>query len=477
MRLILFAVWLLTFAANGEVAELTSVLENAEAKRHFYGISDSYLASKSLSQVRVAILARGFAGVVPKPEGETLKYLPDCVETVTEYPGQNFKELDPTDETGRRVAQIIWAMTGLHEDGPKIRLYNGCELSSTRCAYDQMLEWKPHIVVALEVFPTFGNFNDTGPLSPYVRVLANAGAIILHSAGETGGKVINKKISFKKNTEISHELKIHADDTFATITLSWNAFSPGRIFAGTDHDLDLALCSSDGKPLLDSNQKPIVSELRQVVGELNKDNEINLSMERLNANLFKGRYYVVVRNRSDHNDSLPYRLTVTSKSPPITKEDGSNVPAAEFVEASHSQEIGVPADSRFVVTVGSDHPWSAKGPTADNRKKPDLILDGANAFFSDKKAIDGPHVATAFFSSMVILFKARELDLKEELSQKSDEKNKLDAQKLKLTTSQVQQIIRACEKEPGKQPPDKKVSARWSPISDQKLIEILTSDP
>ncbi|MEZ4752374.1 MAG: hypothetical protein R3B54_17600 [Bdellovibrionota bacterium] len=302
------------------------------------------------------------------------------------------------------MAQTIWSLSGLDTEGPEFRLYNANGLVAFREAVNALAEWKADIVVCTENFSAFGNFDGTGIINRLVDLAAIGEMIWIQSAGEFATKVINLPIKVKegKLDQPDPQIKAYADDTEVTITLSWNAYSPGfRRFYGTDKDLDMILYDNKGREVASS-------KTRQVEGDTN-EGESNFAVEQMTAKLFKdlSPYYVRIKIENGDFDSRAdeLRLTVDTDRRPFfdgVKEQS----AVELVDGTRKKSIPVPADNKWATTAGSTHPFSSEGPTADGRKKPDIVLDGAEARFTDKVAISGPNIAAAQLGALAVLYKS-----------------------------------------------------------------------
>jgi hypothetical protein len=106
------------------------------------------------------------------------------------------------------------------------------------------------------------------------------------------------------------------------------------------------------------------------------------------------------------------RILVTSSRAAFLSP-GEDVPreAVEFLDATGEGEIYPPADHPLVLTVGDVDPSSSVGPTADNRIKPDVLLEDSRAFFTDGQVSAGSSNAAAYVAGVVATLKAAEPNL------------------------------------------------------------------
>lgn len=412
-RSALWMAWLIASAGGIALAadeiRLSSKVEKPEEMRTYYGVGSELLEKAKVEGVRVAVMSAGFSGIenqAKDPDDFFRKqYLPNSMQLIDSYDVATFG-LEARNEIGRRVAQTAWAMTGLDGGGPEFRLYNSNGLAAFRQAVEAILEWKADVILCTENFSAFGNFDGTGILNRIVDSAAFGETIWIQSAGEFATKVLNLPIALKagKLDQPDPQIKVNADDTEVTVTLSWNAYSPGlRRFYGTDKDLDLVLEDKNGREVAKSRT-------RQVEGDT-REGETNFAVEQLSAKLFRDRSPYVVRLLVENGDfdarSDELRLTLETDRRPFFDGKKEILPV-ELVDATRKKSMPVPADNRMATTVGSTHPFSSQGPTADGRQKPDVVMDSAEVRFTDKVAISGPDVAVAQLGAVAILYKANE---------------------------------------------------------------------
>jgi hypothetical protein len=89
-----------------------------------------------------------------------------------------------------------------------------------------------------------------------------------------------------------------------------------------------------------------------------------------------------------------------------------STPAVRFTDASGKGELFPPADNPLVLTVGEINPSCARGPTADYRVKPDVMLPDSRAQFTNGEMTLGTSNSAAYFAAVVALMKAAEPGLR-----------------------------------------------------------------
>lgn len=481
MRRLALALTLFTGLALGEPASLSSKLEGVEDLRKFFGIGSEYVKIDSLKDVKIAILDRGFEGMAEGegPGAGDRVYLPRKTRTLTKYDGEEGQPLLAEDSQGRRLAQLIWAMTGFHDEGPQFRLYNANGLVNFRNAVRDAMAWPADIILNTVNFESFGEFDGTGPVNKLVDEAARAISLWIQSPGEYAKKAYEGPIKFNEERSKTERwvyidkssyyarFQVNADDTDVVVTASWNAFSRSRRFHGTNKDLDLFVWGPSFDPLKPTAKPLAKSEGRQVEAEPSKEGETNLATERLELNLMANDkpYYIGLKYfGGDFNpDTDRVRITVTSnKKPFFDAEAKKDIDPLEFLDATEKCGcLMIPSDNRFGITIGDWSPRCPPGPTVDNRAKPELFLDKSEAYFSDKGALGGPHVAAAEFAAFTVLLKAKApaLQRKHLLLLIADRKAKADAAGKAETD------------------PAKKRSIRWLMPTPSELDQLIKDNP
>jgi hypothetical protein len=124
-------------------------------------------------------------------------------------------------------------------------------------------------------------------------------------------------------------------------------------------------------------------------------------------------YRIRVRARRGRFTSRDRIRILVSSSRAAFLSPGDDVPreAVEFLDATGEGEIYPPADHPLVLTVGDADPASSVGPTADNRVKPDVIVEDSRAFFTDGQVSAGSSNSAAYLAGVVAVLKAAEPSL------------------------------------------------------------------
>jgi hypothetical protein len=89
------------------------------------------------------------------------------------------------------MAQIVWAMTGKHAEGPKFFLLNTNGLSNLKAAVEHAIQQKVDLILYSQVWPFGGNFDGTGFLNEQVNRATKEGIIWINAAGNNGNLVHN----------------------------------------------------------------------------------------------------------------------------------------------------------------------------------------------------------------------------------------------------------------------------------------------
>lgn len=118
---------------------------------------------------------------------------------------------------------------------------------------------------------------------------------------------------------------------------------------------------------------------------------------------YKKRYFLYVKavNPEKFKPSDRIRVTVVNSGDPV-QLGGKLVEAVEMVKTKGAS-IMAPGDnsSPNFITVGSDTPFSGKGPTTDGRRKPEVIMEGYTslASFADGHKMLGVTWSVAMFAA------------------------------------------------------------------------------
>lgn len=409
-------------------SELAMKVNDIADTRKFLGVDAYSKFYDGLSSVKVAVLDKGFKGIHPARE-DGRRFLPKSAEVIDAYAkATEDVRLDDEDPHGTHMAHLIWAMTGYQEEGPKFRLYNANGPENFLLAVEDLLKWKPDVVVFSQNWETFGNFDGTGFIDQAVKEVTDEGIIWLNAAGNDGGNIYNGPVNLVKTENDDQFLKFDSksdntwylrfknlvDENQVTITLSWNSFDPGYEAKGTDKDLDLSLFVQQPGA---KSKRLATSKLTQTKEKTGKEDETIHARERISVTLpaDKDNYYLLAVNAKDADKAALFdpkkdriRVTIRGNKGSFYDEDKKkNVGAIDFVDATDTGEIPVPADGSGLA-VGDLTANSAKGPTVDGRGKPDIIMQKNNVTFSDRQGFFGTSYANAYLGGIVALLRAAE---------------------------------------------------------------------
>jgi hypothetical protein len=405
-------------------------LANAEEARQHLGLTPAYDNLPAIENLKVAVLDYGFDGSTgPR------RYLPEDTVVVEHYDPEFVRRFHlgdpdyrkpfvPLNAHGRTMAQIIWAVTGFHPHGPKFYLLNANGPTMLRRAVRYAIENKVDVILFSNTFEGGGNGDGRGPINRVVADALAADIIWINAAGNYGGHVYNGPVNIlpsgylrlgSGNEQTSLRFRNLLDENTVTITLTWNDYREQE-YAGTEKDLDLYVEDSSGQVIGSSEKKQVAAS--SVPGDLS-----DAAAESRNP-----RERIVLTDLAADRDH-DYLIRVKAKAGTFTPEDrirvlitssregfldpatGEPKEAIEFLDASRKGEIYPPADNSLVLTVGDTSPDSAVGPTADHRRKPDILLDNSRAAFTNGEMTYGASNAAAYFAGVVTLLKAAEPDL------------------------------------------------------------------
>ncbi len=416
-----------------------------------------------LNGMKIAILGYRFKGLSQEDGRADAEgtYVPTNAEIMTRYPdpqqADEFLETTPPDfdeDKDRRLATIIWELTGRHTDGPLFKLFNANpgDLRNFRGAITSAVTWGADIIFNTVSFPAFGNMDGTGPLNFQIQDGIRSPRIWIQSAGDYRKSVHNSPVhttgleqwyqdprsrdriearcggagkhfvKFRQTGVAGDQwflrFKINADNVKVTATANWNSYLPRRAYAGTNNDLDLYLmASAPGAPTI-PDRIVARSEVRQTAGAIAAgEGRRRLAYEEAEATFDRSDnyYFVVLRRHAGTFDPGVDRVRITLRS-----DHGSffnvtlqrNVEALEFTDLNEGS-IMIPSDSRYVFTVGDVGPYSSVGPVPatvehPENRKPDLRVDSPAAFFPDTIQLSGPDVAAAYVTAFTVLMKSKE---------------------------------------------------------------------
>jgi hypothetical protein len=408
-----------------------SRLANVEEIRKQLGLTPAYDNLPGIESLKVAVLDYGFDGI----KGSR-RYLPEDTVVVENYDPEFVRRFNLGDTElrkpfaaqnahGRTMAQIIWAVTGFNPRGPKFYLLNANGPTMLRRAVRYAIENKIDIILFSNTFEGGGNGDGRGPVNRIVADALAAGIIWINAAGNFGGHVYNGPVEIlpdgylrlgeaggidgQRSPGSALRFRNLLDENSVTITLTWNDYRE-KEDAGTTKDLDLFVEDHMGN-VVGSSEK------RQVVGGTSEPEESRNPRERvvltdLSADADHD-YFIRIRAKSGTftADDRIRVLVTSSREGFLDAKTGAPTESLRFADASRKGEIYPPADNPLVLTVGDRNPESAVGPTADHRRKPDILLEESHAAFTNGDLTFGASNAAAYFAGVVVLLKAAEPEL------------------------------------------------------------------
>jgi hypothetical protein len=380
-----------------------------------------------LNRIKVAVIDNGFGD----PDAAIRELPPTVFKPVFQFPEAFLKlhphlgdpsdivEMDTLDKHGREMATIVWGMTGMNRaDAPEILLVNGFKFFNFERAVQYCVDNKVDIILYSQNYESGGNFDGRGYINAVVNKATSANILWVNAAGNYGGRVFNAPVKFEAGKVVAGEdtwldlngkkalrLLSRVDDNGVRIVLSWNR-NGERQDVGTDANLDLFLYDEYGSLVASSEQKQVLGPKFDAA-----KGETLLVREIINTTLSRNRggYYTLrVKARSGHfNGTDRLRITVYPVNMPIVDEkSGRLVDTVELVDATRTQEIATPADHPDVITVGDLSRFSAVGPTADGRAKPDFHMVTSQVEFTNGTTAAGTSHAAAMFAGIAAMLKA-----------------------------------------------------------------------
>jgi hypothetical protein len=407
-------------------------LADAQEVRIRLGVAPEYTAVRGAEKLKIAVLDYGFDGI-----GTGKRYLPESAELV-EYYDPAFvrrfglgdpefrKPFEPLNHHGRIMAQIVWAVTGMHPGGPKFYLLNANGPTMLRRAVRYAIEQGVDIILFSGSFEGGGDGDGRGPINRIVDEALARDIIWINAAGNYGRRVYNGPMQvlsdgylrLRSGSDVaSLRFRNKADENTVTVTLSWSDYRDEED-AGTDKDLDLFVEDWAGR-IIGSGEKIQVNGSREPGPNESRNPRERVVLTDLAASPDLPNdpdYTYRIRVRARHgklNSTDRIRILVTATRD-LYFPPGSAVPeeAIRFLDATNGEELYPPADNPRVVTVGDLSPSSSIGPTADRRVKPEVLLEDSRAYFTDGDVSAGSSNAAAFFAGIVAVLKAAEPDLK-----------------------------------------------------------------
>ena len=395
-------------------SDLWVTLKEVQKIREFWGV-ETLAKEAKVSQMKVLVISQGFEGLNDSDH----RFLPKSAKYFFERTESRF----PNPKLGRNVSHLVWAMTGYHEKGPTFLLHDGSTPEGFDRAIEAIHEERPDVVVSTENFEGYGDFDGKGYFNKLVeKAVRDTKTFWIQSAGTYRGRVKNapvilgpgkhgkeRWVQFGKSS--SAKLFVRSENTKLQVTLSWNANK--QSFRGRGKDLNLFLFASDSNGEI--SKDPIASStLIQVTEREESPQKTIFPIEQIFVKSLAASekpYHIVVKYASgeflEDTDSL--RLTVTSNKAPYEVNGGDLYFPVELESADPDNQVMVPADNPWVITVGDLSPYSSVGNTASQDTKPDLILDWVRLPFSDSLSpvAGNPDTIAGVFGGIVTLLKAR----------------------------------------------------------------------
>jgi hypothetical protein len=407
-------------------------LADAQEVRIRLGVAPEYTAVRGAERLKIAVLDYGFDGI-----GTGKRYLPESAEMVEHYDPafirrfnlgdpEYRKSFEPLNRHGRIMAQIVWAVAGMHPSGPKFYLLNANGPTMLRRAVRYAIEQGVDIILFSGSFEGGGNGDGRGPINRIVDEAMARDIIWINAAGNFGRRVYNGSVNIlsdgylrvRSGSDVAAlRLRNKADENTVTVTLSWSDYKDVED-AGTDQDLDLFVEDWAGR-IIGSGEKVQVNGSREPGPNESRNPRERVVLTDLAAspdlpNDPDYTYRIRVRARQGRFKSTDRIRVLVTATHDLYFPPGSAVPedAIRFVDATGEEELYPPADDPRVLTVGDLSPSSSIGPTADRRVKPEVLLEDSRAYFTDGDVSAGSSNAAAYFAGIVAILKASEPGLK-----------------------------------------------------------------
>jgi hypothetical protein len=415
-------------------------LANVDAIRKSLGLTPAYDNLPGLERLKIAVLDYGFEGVERGPG----RYLPGNTVVVEHYDPafvRRFQLGDPDyrksfsagNAHGRTLAQIVWAVTGSHPGGPQFYLLNANGPTLLRRAVRYAIEAKVDLILFGGSFEGAGNGDGRGPINRIVADALAADILWINAAGNHGGHVYNGPVDLLPSGYLrlgngpdpsALRFRNRLDENTITITLTWNDYREQED-AGTAKDLDLYVEDWQGWVLGSSELMQVAAASRVVPAPAAGDRpgpaprqETRNPRERIVLTDLAADpdndYLIRIKARGGTftpDDRIRVLIT-SSRDSFLDPATGQPADAIDFRDATRTGELYPPADNPLVITVGDPSPASGLGPTADHRRKPDIILQDSTAAFTNGDMTSGASNAAAYFTGVVAVLKAAEPGLK-----------------------------------------------------------------
>lgn len=400
-----------------------SQLANAAEVRDKLGLAAEYRDYNRLKSIKIAVLDFGFEGFdaaraqLPPSAAIVENYDPEWVRKHNLGDPEYKKSFEPGNAHGRMMAQAVWAVCGSQADGPQFFLLNVNGPTLFRRAVKYAIDKGVHIILFSGHFEGGGNFDGKGTINDAVSEATKAGIIWVNAAGNHHGRVYSGPVTVGPDgyvrfgkLKLTDALKFHnqLDENSFTITLTWNDYKTTED-AGTEKDLDLFLEDTNGNPIVKSALRQISGAKRTEMGESRNPRE-----RLIVPDLSKGTYHIRVKANTANftkDDRLRVLLTPSRRDPYPHPDTNKMTNPVQFLDASNEEELFPPADHIRVLTVGDQSEESARGPTADRRVKPDLLLPALHAKWTNGEIVSGTSYSAAFFAGVVATLKAHRPEL------------------------------------------------------------------
>src|SRR5438094_445196 len=176
------------------------------------------------------------------------------------------KAFEPFNRHGRIMAQIVWAVTGAHPEGPRFYLLNANGPTMLRRAVRYAIEQRVDIILFSGSFEGGGNGDGRGPINRIVDDALGSDILWINAAGNFGRRVYNGPVRIlsdgylrlRDGSDVAAlRFRNHLDENTVTITLTWNDYREEED-AGTDKDLDLYVEDAQGQVVGASEKKQVI---------------------------------------------------------------------------------------------------------------------------------------------------------------------------------------------------------------------------
>jgi hypothetical protein len=401
-------------------------LANADDVRKRLGLLPEYENVPGIEAIKIAVLDYGFDGL-----GGARQYLPANAVIVEHYDAEFVrrhklgdpefrKAFAPQNSHGRSLAQIVWAVTGLHPNGPQFFLLNANGPTMLRRAVRYAIDAKVDVILFSGTFEGGGNGDGRGPMNRIVADALAADILWINAAGNYGGRVYNGPVKIRADSFLrlgaepdSTALRFRnlLDENTVAVTLTWNDYREQED-AGTDKDLDLIIEDGQGKRV-GASEKTQVQPKDKVGPEETLNPRERVVLVDLPASGDQD-YRIRMRAKKGNFGDLDQIRVVLSPKREVYFDPQTNgsTSSVRFVDASGKSELLPPADNPLVITVGELNFTCSRGPTLDHRVKPDVILPDSRALFTNGEMTFGTSNSAAYFAGVVAVLKAADPGLR-----------------------------------------------------------------